>query len=168
MARIARLRLSAIALSALPGLAGAAAAEEDLVEKGRDLAERHCIRCHVVREDKPFTGISSTPSFRLLVTALPDWQERFRTFYERRPHPAVVRFRGFTPLSEDEPPTQTVDLFLEDVEAIVAFAESLHEQYEREGNAGGTDQGPDPLLGPGPGPAPGLDIGAGSGPGLGQ
>lgn len=136
--RIARLRWIVLGLSALPALAGAAAAQEDLVEKGRNLAEQHCIRCHVVREDRPFTGIGSTPSFRLLVTALPDWQERFRTFYERRPHPAVVTFRGFTPLSEDEPPTRTVDLFLEDVKAIVAFAESLHAQYQ--GEAGGVSQ----------------------------
>jgi len=152
---MARLRISAIALSALPVLAGAAAAEEDLVEEGRNIAEQHCIRCHVVREDRPFTGISSTPSFRLLVTAFADWQHRFQTFYERLPHPSVVRFSGFTPLSQDEPPTQTVDLLLEDVEAIVAFAGSLHEKYQGDGSAASAGQGPDPFLGPGSGPGPG-------------
>ncbi|HEX2255791.1 MAG TPA: hypothetical protein VHG92_03650, partial [Afifellaceae bacterium] len=94
-----------------------------------ELAEQHCIRCHVVRDDSPFSGIASTPSFRLLVTALPDWQERFETFYQRRPHPAVVRFRGTTPPTEDEPPSVTVNLLLDDVEAILAFAVSLHAKY---------------------------------------
>lgn len=155
-------------LALLPVL-GEAAAQEELVERGRSIAEEHCIRCHVVREDNPFSGISSSPSFRLLVTALPDWHERFETFYQRRPHPAIVRFRGTTPPSQDEPPSPTVDLMLEDVEAIVAFAVSLREKYEGEGNLAGSGQGPDPLLGPGhelgagggPGPAPGLGLGPG-------
>lgn len=131
----ARRRLTALAVIALLSVPGEATAQEDLVEKGRSLAEEHCIRCHVVKEDSPFSGISSSPSFRLLVTALPDWHERFETFYQRRPHPAIVRFRGTTPPSEDEPPSPTVNLLLEDVEAIVAFAESLHQKYQGEGDA---------------------------------
>lgn len=126
-------------VSLLP-VVGGAAAQEDLIETGRRIAEEHCVRCHVVKDDNPFSGISSSPSFRLLVTALPDWNERFETFYARRPHPAIIRFRGVTPPSEDEPPSPTVDLMLEDVEAIVAFAVSLHEMYESEGEGKGGDQ----------------------------
>jgi hypothetical protein len=121
------------ALAPFVTVRGEAAAQEDLAEKGRNIAEQHCIRCHVVKDDNLFTGISSTPSFRLLVTALPDWHERFETFYQRRPHPAIVRFRGTTPLTQDEPPSPTVNLMLEDVDAIVAFAERLHQEYEAEG-----------------------------------
>lgn len=162
----------ALGFLALSAAADSAVAQEDLVEKGRQISEQHCIRCHVVRDDSPFSGIASTPSFRLLVTALPDWRERFETFYQRRPHPAVVTFRGFTPLTNDEPPVRTVDLVLDDVEAIVAFAESLHERYDGERDAVGAGTGPDPLLdglpGPGPGPGPGSAPGsmpsAGDGP----
>ena len=107
---------------ALPALA----AEADLLaERGRQIALQHCVRCHVVDPARPFTGISSTPSFQLLVTAFDDWRERFETFHTRRPHPAVVRFAGVAPLSEGPPIVQTVDLQLADIEAIVAFAESL-------------------------------------------
>jgi hypothetical protein len=167
---VTRIGVIVLGLSALPTASDGAAAQEELVEKGRAIAEQHCVRCHVVRDDSPFSGIASTPSFRLLVTALPDWRERFETFYQRRPHPAVVTFRGLTPLTDDEPPVRTVDLVLDDVEAIVAFAESLHERYDGERDAVGT--GPDPLLdglpGPGPGPGPGSAPGsmpsAGDGP----
>jgi hypothetical protein len=129
--------LAVLALAPIAAVPGEAAAQEDLAGKGRNIAEQHCIRCHVVNEDNQFTGISSTPSFRLLVTALPDWHERFETFYQRRPHPAIVRFRGTTPPSQDEPPNPTVDLMLEDVEAIVAFAERLHQKYQAEGEGAG-------------------------------
>ena len=130
-------RLIVLGSLALLPIPGQAIAQESLVQKGRSLAEEHCARCHVVSEDNPFTGISSTPSFRLLVTALPDWHERFETFYQRRPHPAIIRFRGTSPPTQDEPPSRTVDLMLEDVEAIVAFAESLHATHEGENKTGG-------------------------------
>lgn len=100
------------------------------VEKGRTLALQHCTRCHVVDEANPFSGIASTPSFKLLVTAFDDWKERFETFHARRPHPAVVRFDGVPPPNDNLPTTRTVDLKLEDVEAIVAFASWLNQQAQ--------------------------------------
>lgn len=118
------LALAAIVISCAP------AGSQSLAEAGRRIAEEHCSRCHVVDPDDPFAGIGSTPSFRLLVTAFPDWRERFETFYGRRPHPAVVRFEGVAPLTEDPPANQTVDLKLDDIDAIVAFAVSLHDAAE--------------------------------------
>jgi mono/diheme cytochrome c family protein len=106
------------------------AAAQSLAEKGRRIAETQCSRCHVVDPEKPFSGISSTPSFQLLVKALPDWKERFETFYARRPHPSVMRFEGFDPLTDDPPTTQPVYLKLADIDAIVAFATSLNEAAE--------------------------------------
>jgi mono/diheme cytochrome c family protein len=103
------------------------AAAQSLVETGRRIAEMHCSRCHVVDPEKPFAGISSTPSFQLLVTALPDWKERFETFYARRPHPSVMRFEGSDPLTDNPPTTQPVYLKVADIDAIVAFAVSLNE-----------------------------------------
>jgi len=60
------------------------------VSKGRELSITHCARCHVIGDFNKFGGIGSTPSFPLLV-GLEDGFERFRTFFERRPHPVFVR-----------------------------------------------------------------------------
>jgi hypothetical protein len=118
--------------AALLGSAGTgAAAAQSLAEQGKEIAEEHCSRCHVVDPANPFTGISSTPSFQLLVTALSDWKERFQTFYARRPHPAVIRMETIAPPTEDPPTTKTVELKLSDVDAIVAFAVSLKERAEQ-------------------------------------
>ncbi len=106
----------------------APAAAQSLADEGRALAEEHCVRCHVIDPASPFSGIGSTPSFQLLVTAFPDWKERFETFYGRLPHPSVIRFEGVAPLTEDPPTFKPVELKLEDVDAIVAFAVSLNEQ----------------------------------------
>ena len=106
------------------------AAAQSLAEKGKAIAEQHCVRCHVVDPDSPFSGIGSTPSFQLLVTAFPDWRERFETFYGRLPHPSVIRFEGVAAISEDPPTFTPVQLQLSDVDAIVAFAVSLNETAE--------------------------------------
>ncbi|HMB48840.1 MAG TPA: hypothetical protein VKN63_11235 [Afifellaceae bacterium] len=109
------------------GLAGAESAEDE-VERGRLLAKQHCSRCHVVDDANPFSGIASTPSFKLLVTALADWRDRFETFHTRRPHPSVVRFEGIAPPGDGLPTMKTVDMKLEDIDAIVAFASWLKQQ----------------------------------------
>ena len=64
-------------------------AEENVI-KGKNLAERHCARCHVVGDFNKFGGIGSTPSFQLIM-GMKDGLERFETFFERRPHPVFVR-----------------------------------------------------------------------------
>ena len=51
-------------------------------EKGRDIARRHCARCHVIGDQDRMGGIGSTPSFPLL-RRMGDWRERFGTFYNR-------------------------------------------------------------------------------------
>ena len=111
----------------LIGLAGASSAETE-VDRGRTVAKLHCSRCHVVDDASPFSGIASTPSFKLIVTALDDWRDRFKTFHTRLPHPSVVRFEGVAPSSDALPTAKTVDLKLEDIDAIVAFASWLKEQ----------------------------------------
>ena len=109
-----------LVLLALP-----AAAQDGLLRRGAEIADRHCGRCHVVDTRNRMRGISSTPSFPLLVRALPDWRERFRTFFARRPHPAVIRIEGIAPPTDDPPTTVPVELTLDDVDAIVAYAEAL-------------------------------------------
>jgi mono/diheme cytochrome c family protein len=111
-------------LAALPAIVCDAMAAGD-VAKGHDLATAHCARCHVVSDKNRFTGISSTPSFMLLVNALADWEERFETFYARRPHPVHVRVKGHKPLTELPPNAAPFEIELSDVEDILAYARTL-------------------------------------------
>ena len=46
------------------------------VKNGKQLAEAHCSRCHVVGDYNKFGGIGSTPSFQG-IRFLKDWRERF-------------------------------------------------------------------------------------------
>lgn len=127
---MATTRTTVIAATLL-GLTGAANAQSD-VERGRAIAKQHCSRCHVVDEATPFTGIASTPSFKLIVTALGDWRERFGTFHTRLPHPSVIRFEGVAPANDLLPTSKTVDMELADIDAIVAFASWLKEQQAKD------------------------------------
>lgn len=99
-------------------------ADEELIASGKKIAAQHCTRCHVVGDLNPFGGISSTPSFQLMVNELEDWRERFETFHVRRPHPSVVRIKGFD-YPEDPPTTVPIFLTIEDIDPLVAFAETL-------------------------------------------
>lgn len=119
--------LRLILLAALAGLGGGAAgarAEGDLA-RGESIAATHCSRCHIISDKNRFTGISSTPSFPTLVNALADWEERFQSFYARRPHPAHVRMEGIPPPTDQPYTVVPVGLRLEDVNDILAFARSL-------------------------------------------
>ncbi len=99
---------------------------DDDVARGRELAQQHCARCHVIGDYNKFGGIGSTPSFQLLVKAFPDYQARFETFFERRPHPAFVTIKGFARLQPHLPPNaKPVELPLAAVSQILAFAETL-------------------------------------------
>ncbi|MEO0618146.1 MAG: cytochrome c [Pseudomonadota bacterium] len=99
------------------------------VVRGKDLSQTHCARCHVVGDFNPSGGISSTPSFQLLAKRRPDFRDRFLTFYARRPHPAFVIVKGIERLMPDLPVNaEPVTLSLEDVDAIVAFVETLKPQ----------------------------------------
>ena len=90
LTKLIGVMLVAVPLSGAP----AVSANDDLVKAGQKLAEDHCTRCHIVSDINPWGGISSTPSFQLMVNALEDWEDRFETFHVRRPHPAVIRFEG--------------------------------------------------------------------------
>jgi len=125
--RLSTAIAAATAVILLTGpISGAGA--QSLAEKGEKLAKLHCARCHVVADDNAFSGIGSTPSFRLLVNALSDWRERFETFYTRLPHPSVIRFEGVAPINDAPPTIRTVDLKLDDIPALVAYAASLKRQ----------------------------------------
>ncbi|GBE44384.1 hypothetical protein BMS3Bbin10_02476 [bacterium BMS3Bbin10] len=108
------------------GAAVAVAAENGDIKKGRMIAEKTCTRCHVVGSFNPDGGISSTPSFQLLVKRRPDYKERFRTFFNRRPHPAFLSIKGIGRIRPDLPPNaQPVELTQKDVLDVTAFVETL-------------------------------------------
>jgi hypothetical protein len=100
--------------------------DKGTIAKGRQIAATHCTRCHVVGDINPTGGISSTPSFQLLVRRRPDYRERFRTFFARRPHPAFLSLKGVGRIRPDLPPNaQPVELTEQDVQHVLAFVETL-------------------------------------------
>lgn len=108
------------------GATGAFADEKGNKKNGQKISQKHCTRCHVVGDFNPGGGISSTPSFQLLVKRRPDYKERFRTFYARRPHPAFLSIKGIGRLRPDLPPNaMPVELTQQDVLDVAAFIETL-------------------------------------------
>jgi mono/diheme cytochrome c family protein len=119
------LRIWLATISAFFGLwCSAAAFSKDNMGTGHELVVAHCARCHIVDESNRFTGISSTPSFKTLITALPDWRRRFETFYARNPHPSIIRIEGIPPPTETPSPNKLVDLSQSDIEAIIFYVRS--------------------------------------------
>jgi mono/diheme cytochrome c family protein len=119
MKRVAAgIALSAVLFGAVPAVADGDA------QKGRDVAVKHCTRCHVVGDANPYGGIGSTPSFRLLAKR-GDWHERFQTFYQRRPHPVFVRVPDVPPPTDLPPNAAPVEITLQQIEDIIAFVQTL-------------------------------------------
>lgn len=96
-----------------------------LIQTGKSISRTHCTRCHVVGDFNPYGGISSTPSFSLLVNHLDDWETRFLSFHTRRPHPVIIRFKGEKTDPNIQPSTMPVVLEYSDIEAIAAFVKTL-------------------------------------------
>ncbi len=132
--------LAAITLAMVPP--GRAAASEPVVtgeqttaseqavageqERGKKIAKVHCARCHVAGDFNPMGGISSTPSFYLLVREFDDWRQRFETFYLRRPHGAFITLKGAGRLRNDLPANaHPIELSARDVRDVTVYAASL-------------------------------------------
>ena len=93
--------------------------------KGREIAVEHCSRCHVVPDYNPMGGIGSTPSFKGL-TRIADYEERFRTFFARPPHPVFVRVPGVDKPRQDLPDFLATFTMTEgDIADILAYARSI-------------------------------------------
>ncbi len=110
---------TALALAPLSGVA----ADGDPAN-GRRIAEAHCQRCHVVSPENRFAGINSTPSFMILVS-LNDWEERFLSFFERPPHPVMVRVPGVPPRSGDPDTIAVFEVSPAGIADLAAYAASL-------------------------------------------
>lgn len=115
-----------LVLALVATLPSAAQAAGD-AKKGRQIAIDHCSRCHVVADYNPHGGIESTPSFRIM-SRRDDYLDRFRNFFERPPHPVVVRVPGVAPPSDDPAFVATFEIQPEQIDDIVAFIEQLRAQ----------------------------------------
>ncbi|MGJ3265541.1 MAG: c-type cytochrome [Salinarimonas sp.] len=87
-----RLRLSALALAALPwlGASGPAAAQDVAnqdVANGRAIAERWCAACHLVSPDQQ-TAMDGVPSFRAIAARGALGDDALRAFLVD-PHPVM-------------------------------------------------------------------------------
>lgn len=96
-------------------------------ERGEKIAVEGCARCHAISEAHRFSGIGSTPSFMMMVNFMGDWEERFQTFYARRPHFVHIRVEGIAPLTTLPSNAAIIELTLDDVDDLVAYARSLQD-----------------------------------------
>ena len=119
--------LSVVCLLSLSGSVTTWASDASTAQnKGLELSKQHCARCHIVSETDRFTGTSSSPSFKIMIEVLKDWEERFATFMARNPHPAHIRLEGDDPRPDHLPATiREVILTLDDIEAILNYVDSI-------------------------------------------
>jgi hypothetical protein len=93
---------------------------------GETLSLNKCGRCHVVSEKNRMKGMGSTPSFALLRT-FEDWQTRFATFHELKPHPSFTQLSGVSEAFDPSrpPPIVPLTMTLDDLEAILAYVAGI-------------------------------------------
>jgi len=93
---------------------------------GETAALSHCGRCHVVNESNRMNAIGSTPSFGLMRN-FPDWDLRFSTFWELKPHAAFTQIEGVTKAFDPERPSPIAPVVMttDEVDAILAYVSSL-------------------------------------------
>ncbi|MEL7212839.1 MAG: hypothetical protein AAGK92_09275 [Pseudomonadota bacterium] len=137
-ARFAEWLLSDVGVRALDNfgsgftapLVAAEAAEEIAISgdlaAGEKAAMTHCGRCHVVNARNRMNAIGSTPSFGLMRN-FSDWDVRFSTFWELKPHAAFTQIEGVTePFPPERPsPIAPVVMTADDVGAIMAYVASI-------------------------------------------
>ena len=116
--------LKVLAAVVVVGLPAAALAGEGDAEAGRKLAAKHCTRCHVVADINPRGGIDSTPKFQRLAK-FDDYDDRFQTFYARRPHPMFVQIEGREPLAPTAYGAAPFTITERQIDDLMAYIEQL-------------------------------------------
>ena len=95
-------------------------------QKGLEIAQEHCSRCHIVSEKNRYSSIETTPSFFGL-RKMKDWHERFNEFFVRPPHPALVNIIDVT---EERSKMMTafvqeIDLTIEQIDYLISYVKGL-------------------------------------------
>ena len=95
-------------------------------QKGLEIAQEHCSRCHIVSEKNRYSSIETTPSFFGL-RKMKDWHERFNEFFVRPPHPALVNIIDVTEERSKMLPAfvQEIDLTLEQIDYLISYVKGL-------------------------------------------
>ena len=95
-------------------------------QKGLEIAQEHCSRCHIVSEKNRYSSIETTPSFFGL-RKMSDWQERFSKFFVGPPHPALVNIIDVTEERSKMLPAfvQEIDLTLEQIDYLISYVKDL-------------------------------------------
>lgn len=95
------------------------------VTLGAAVAGKHCTRCHRIAPGDR-SSIGSTPSFMAL-RALPDWDERFMSFFALNPHPSFLRVQDVSPdFAPERPPAiEPVLVTLDEVDALLAYVSTV-------------------------------------------
>ncbi|MEJ8474146.1 hypothetical protein [Roseibium algae] len=120
------LGLSALAVLSLMATTASSEPLNQLEQRGLELSKLHCARCHIVSEKDRFTGTSASPSFKIMIVALKDWDDRFDSFMARNPHPAHIRLEDDEPRPEHLPSTiHEVILSQDDIEAIISYVDRM-------------------------------------------
>ena len=93
---------------------------------GETLSLQKCGRCHVINDSNRMKGMGSTPSFALMRT-FEDWETRFSTFHELRPHPSFTQLEGVSEAFDPSrpPPIVPVTITLGDLDAILAYVAGI-------------------------------------------
>lgn len=101
-------------------------AQTDDAVRGREVAFAICGRCHVTETERRMAGIGSSPSFAVL-RSLEDWDYRFSAFYVLNPHPSFTQIDDVTEpfLAHRPPPITPIVLTMEELEAILAYVETI-------------------------------------------
>ncbi len=91
-------------------------------ELGHEIAHAKCVRCHAVDQATRGWGIGSTPSFGVLRT-MSDWEVRFATFYQLKPHAAFTQITDVTdPFPPELPsPIAPIELSPDELQAVLAY-----------------------------------------------
>lgn len=111
--RLLLLNRRALAQGVLICMANAVGVQQGFagdIDKGFEVSQNVCARCHAIDPAEPWNSIGSSPSFMLMAKKFERYQPRIMSVTARRPHIA-----------------QEFELTASDLENVAAYVRSLQE-----------------------------------------